>query len=158
MNARNRFVQRVLDGLQAHAQAVRNPSIQSLRDRGRCCASCEAVLPMPYSPGFRQCSACRPGDVHAIYMVFAYRDGVWHCRFLDEAPDGTLVKEVTFVNPDKVRETARRGKALTFAAARLRMDYALTEHREARLWLQLSAQQYLDLRHATDRGNHDRMI
>lgn len=131
MKDRDRYIQRILDGRQVRAEAARNPSIESLRGRGRCCASCEARLPMPNSPGFRQCPRCRPIDAHAIYMIFVRRDGVWRCRFLDEGPsEGTSIAEVSFVNPDKVREAARRGMALTSATARLRMDHALSEHRK----------------------------
>lgn len=146
MTDQDRYVQRILDGWQTRAESARNPSIENLRERGRCCANCEERLPMPWSAGFRQCPACRPDDTHAIYLIFVYRAGVWHCRFLDEGPEGTLINEVIFANAEKVRETARHGKAMTFSMAKLRMDHALSEHREGRLWLQLNAQQYLDLR------------
>ena len=66
-------------------------------------------------------------------MIFACQDGVWRCRPLDEGPEGTPANEVMFANPHKVRETARHGKALTFAAAMLRAGRALAEHGEARL-------------------------
>lgn len=151
MKDRDRFIKRILDGWQVRAEAARNPSLETLRGRGRCCASCEAGLPMPWSAGFRQCPTCRPGDAHALYTVFRYRGGCWHCRFFDGGPNGVLVKEVGFTDADKVRETARRGKALTFAMGKLSLNHALSEHRDATLWLQLDCRQYLDLQGYTRR-------
>lgn len=145
MKARDRAVQMILEQWRVQAEALRNPSLDSLRARGRCCSTCEAKLPPPHMPGFRQCLSCRPADAHAVYMVFAFKDGLWHCRFLDGGPHGAPVNEVTLVDAHKVRETVKRGKGLTFAAGKVRMNYALVEHRECKLWLQLSSQQFLDL-------------
>jgi hypothetical protein len=145
MKARDSYIQAVLNEWRVGANALQNPSLQNLREGGKRCASCEAKLPPPNTPGFRQCPGCRRADAHAIYMVFAYRNSSWHCRFLDEGPEGTLVNEVTFGSPDTVLESARRGKALTFAAAKRRTDCVLAERREGKLWLQLTVPQYVNL-------------
>jgi len=47
-----------------------------------------------------------------------------------------------------VRETARRAKGQTSAAARRRVDCVIAERGDGRLWLQLTAAQYLNLQAA----------
>jgi hypothetical protein len=112
-----------------------------LRSSGKACSSCNNGLPPPHMPGFRQCPRCRPADAYAVYMAFACTRGAWRCRFFDERPDGKLVKEVTFGTPDKLRETAKRGKGLTFAAAKMVIERAITAG-EGQVWLQLNHRQY----------------
>jgi len=88
-----------------------------------------------------------------VYMVFRYLDArsVWRCRFLEEGHDEKLLREVTFARAEKVRETAERGKGMTSAAGKLWVNSALGRCSSARLWLQLSGEQYQKLqRHSDD--------
>ena len=148
MKPKDRFMQAWLAQWDIRASLSR----EQLRERGKLCASCDAELPQPNAPGFRQCARCRPVDAHAVYMVFRYLDasGVWRCRFLDDGHDEKLLREVTFARAEKVRETAKRGKGMTSAAGKLRVNYALGRCSSARLWLQLSGEQYLKLQRHSD--------
>jgi len=149
MNTRSRYVQALLEKWTTQARSqMRGPSHEELRHRGKLCVSCDAELPPPHSVGYRQCIACQPGDAHAVYMAFRYviGDRIWRCRLLDEGEQGKLLKELTFTHPDKLREMARRGKAMTFKTAERRVNHAIAACSGAGLWLQLTPDQYLKLR------------
>jgi hypothetical protein len=85
-------------------------------------------------------------------MVFCYLDAtnVWRCRFLDDGYDEKPLGEVTFAHAGKVRETAERGKAMTSPAGKRWVDSALGRCRGTRLWLQLTGEQYRNLRRRFD--------
>ena len=53
MKARDRNIQMYLDRWRARAETARHPSLQSMRERGKICATCEAKLPLPNVGGFR---------------------------------------------------------------------------------------------------------
>jgi hypothetical protein len=146
---RNRYVQALLEKWNTQAKnRMRDPSREQQRGRGKLCASCDDELPQPHSPGYRQCGRCKPAEAHAVYMAFRYVtcNGTWHCRLLDEGRHDRLLKQLTFTHPEKLRETARRGKAMAFETAELRVNHAIAACSGAGLWLQLTPDQYLKLR------------
>lgn len=54
---------------------------------------------------------------HTVYMTFFLRDG-WHIQFAEADLKTVLPRKVTFANPEKIRELARRGEAWGTSEAR----------------------------------------
>jgi hypothetical protein len=61
---------------------------------------------------------------HRVYMTFFLRDG-WYVQFCESDLKTPLPRKLTFRDPQKIRELARRGEALGTAEARSMMDYAI---------------------------------
>jgi hypothetical protein len=57
-------------------------------------------------------------------LYFYYRNG-WQCQFIEEDPKTALPKTVTFSDPDKIRELARRGEALGILENKQALEHAI---------------------------------
>jgi hypothetical protein len=64
----------------------------------------------------------------------------WYCQFLKEDCKTALPRKLTFADPEKVSEMARRGGADWTSADRQTLEYAIREGRGA-VWLRLTKEQ-----------------
>ena len=80
-----------------------------------------------------------------VYMHFMLVHGGWYCQFLREDCKTSLPRKLTFADPEKVREMAKRGGAAWTSADRQTMEYAIREGRGG-VWLNLTDDQLEKLR------------
>jgi hypothetical protein len=64
------------------------------------------VFPSPVLASYLATS----GPNHRVYMYFHFRQG-WQVQFLEADLRTPLPRTLTFTDPDKIRELARRGEA-----------------------------------------------
>jgi hypothetical protein len=65
-------------------------------------------------------------DCHQIYMYF-FKRGSWEVQFLLPDLKTPLPKKLTFADPEKIRELARRGEALGTSEAKQMLEYAIED-------------------------------
>jgi hypothetical protein len=150
MNTRERYIEATMAEWDRCTRDLRGLPPERRREKGELCASCDAEMSRPQAPGYRQCPHCQPAGVYAVYMRIRYTRGAWHCSFLEEGREEKLLRELTFVRPNKLRETAKRGKGMTSAAGKRRVNSALGSCSGGGVWLQLTGEQYLKLRRQPD--------
>jgi hypothetical protein len=80
---------------------------------------------------------------HRVYIYFHFRGG-WQVQFL-EVDLRTPFRKLTFTNPDKIRELARRGEAWSDAESGSDVEHAIETGRGG-LFLRLTPDQYARLR------------
>ena len=73
-------------------------------------------------------------------MNFMLVKSGWYCQFLEEDCKTSLARKLTFADPEKVREMAKRGGAEWTSADRQTLEYALEMGRGA-VWLRLTKEQ-----------------
>jgi hypothetical protein len=83
-------------------------------------------------------------DSHQVYMYFFKRGG-WEVQFLLPDLKTPLPKKLTFVDPEKIRELARRGEALGTSEAKQILEYAIEVGRGG-IYLRLNPEQFAKLR------------
>ncbi len=81
---------------------------------------------------------------HTIYMTFFYR-AAWQVSFLEADAKTPLPRHLTFKDPEKIRELARKGEAAGTSEARQMLEYGIEVGRGG-CYLHLSAEQYMRLR------------
>lgn len=81
---------------------------------------------------------------HRVYMTFFLRKG-WQVQFCEADLRTPLPRQLTFVDPDKIRQLARRGEALGTSEARQMLEYAIEVGRGG-CYLNLTPGQYAKLR------------
>jgi hypothetical protein len=81
--------------------------------------------------------------VHPVYMQFT-RGREWACEFVEESTRATI-RRVTVASPEKVREMAERGGALSNLESRQALEYGITTGRGI-VTLKLSAEQLANLK------------
>jgi hypothetical protein len=74
----------------------------------------------PYTGGMSRYD--RPS--HKVYMYF-FKRGSWQVQFLEADLKTTLPRKLTFTNPEKIRELARRGEAWGDSASRQMLEHAI---------------------------------
>ena len=79
-----------------------------------------------------------------VYMLFRANNG-WHVSFLESDLTNSPLRPLTFVDPEDVRDLARRGHALETSQARALFDYELGRGGGG-IYLQLTPEQYSKLR------------
>jgi hypothetical protein len=77
-------------------------------------------------------------------MVFFVRQG-WQVQFLEADLRTPLPKKMTFTDPEKIRELARRGEAWGDSESRQTLEHAIETGRGG-LYLRLTPDQYARLR------------
>jgi hypothetical protein len=83
-------------------------------------------------------------------MSFFFKSG-WQVQFLEADLTTALPRKLTFSDPEKVRELAKRGEAWATSQARQMLELAIEQGRGG-LYLKLRAEQYSKLRQ-TGRAN-----
>jgi hypothetical protein len=78
-----------------------------------------------------------------VYAGFFLRHG-WYVQFLEENLKTPLRKKLTFADPAKIIELARRGGALKESETRAHLDYVIQKGRGG-IYLNLSEAQYKKL-------------
>jgi hypothetical protein len=81
---------------------------------------------------------------HRVYMSFFFRSG-WQVQFLEADLRTPLPKKLTFSDPDKIRELARKGEAWGDSESRQILEHAIETGRGG-LYLRLTPDQYRKLR------------
>jgi hypothetical protein len=79
-------------------------------------------------------------------MSFFFRKA-WQVQFLEADLKTPLPRKLTFADPDKIRELARRGEAWGTSEARQMIEHALETGRGG-VYLRLTPDQYTKLRRA----------
>jgi hypothetical protein len=79
-------------------------------------------------------------------MDVRYMNGVWLCRFYENGNGEKLLRQATFARPEKLIETVKRGKGMTFELGRRRANYAWNNCCGGQFWLQLTEEQSMRLR------------
>jgi hypothetical protein len=73
-------------------------------------------------------------------MFFQFRQG-WQVQFLEADLRTPLPKKLTFTDPDKIRELARRGEAWNDSESRQMLEHAIETGRGG-VFLGLTPEQY----------------
>ena len=69
----------------------------------------------------------------------------WHVSFLEADLTNSPLKELTFADPEDIRDLARRGHGLETSQARALFDYSIGSGRGG-IYLQMTTEQYSSLR------------
>jgi hypothetical protein len=77
-------------------------------------------------------------------MYFFLRSG-WQVQFLEPDLKTPLPRKLTFSDPEKIRELARRGEAWGTSEARQMLEYAIDVGRGG-VYLRLTPEQYAKLK------------
>jgi hypothetical protein len=80
---------------------------------------------------------------HRVYMSFFFRSG-WQVQFLEADLKTPLPRKLTFTEPDKIRELARRGEAWDDSESRQMLEHAIETGRGG-VFLRLTPDQYARL-------------
>jgi hypothetical protein len=81
---------------------------------------------------------------HRVYMYFFKRGG-WQIQFTEGDLKTPLPRKLTFTDPEKIRELARRGEACGTSEARQMLELAIEQGRGG-VYLKLTPEQYARLR------------
>jgi hypothetical protein len=77
-------------------------------------------------------------------MYFFLRSG-WQVQFLEADLKTPLPRKLTFTDPEKIRELAKRGEAWGTSEARQMLEHAIETGRDG-VYLRLTPEQYARLR------------
>ena len=77
-------------------------------------------------------------------MSFFFRSG-WQVQFLEADLKTPLPRKLTFADPDKIRELARRGEAMGTSESRQMLEHAIETGRGG-VYLKLTLEQYARLK------------
>jgi hypothetical protein len=80
---------------------------------------------------------------HRVYMYFQFRQG-WQVQFLEADLRTPLPLTLTFTDPEKIRELARRGEAWNDSESRQMLEHAIETGRGG-VFLRLTPEQYARL-------------
>jgi hypothetical protein len=81
---------------------------------------------------------------HKVYMYFFKWDG-WQVQFTEADLKTPLARKLTFADPEKIRELARRGEASGDSESRQMLEHAIETGRGG-IYLRLTPEQYAKLR------------
>jgi hypothetical protein len=81
---------------------------------------------------------------HRVYMSFFLRSG-WQVQGLDADLKTPLPRKLTFSDPEKMRELARRGEAMQTSEARQMLEHAIETGRGG-VFLKLTPEQHARLK------------
>ena len=81
---------------------------------------------------------------HQVYMYFFKRGG-WQVQFTEADLKTPLSRKLTFADPEKIRELARRGGAWRDSESRQMLEHAI-ENGRGGIYLRLTPEQYARLR------------
>jgi hypothetical protein len=77
---------------------------------------------------------------HRVYISFFFRRG-WQVQFLEADLRTPLPRKLTFTDPDKIRELARRGETWGNSESRQMLEHAIETGRGG-VFLRLTPEQY----------------
>jgi hypothetical protein len=83
---------------------------------------------------------------HQVYMYFFKRGG-WQVQFTEADLKTPLPRKLTFTDPEKIRELAKRGEAWGDSESRQMLEHAIETGRGG-VYLRLTPEQYAKLRRA----------
>lgn len=98
-----------------------------------------------HSPILALCPA-KNGRATEVYMYFFKRGG-WQVQFTEADLKTPLPRKLTFIDPEKIRELARRGEAWGDSESRQILEHAIETGRGG-IYLRLTPAQYARLRRA----------
>ena len=81
---------------------------------------------------------------HRVLMQFFLGEG-WHVSFLEADARTVLPRKLTFADPEKIRELARRGEAWGNLESKQALEHGIETGRGG-VWLRLTPEQYAKLR------------
>ena len=81
---------------------------------------------------------------HRVYCYF-FRRGAWEVQFLESDLKSPLPRRLTFTDPEKIRELARRGEAWGTSEARQILEHEIDTGRGG-IYLYLTPEEYAALR------------
>ena len=81
---------------------------------------------------------------HGVYMFFQFRQS-WQVQFLEADLKTPLLRKLTFTDPEKIRELAKRGEAWGDSESRQMLEHAIKTGRGG-VYLRLTPDQYARLR------------
>ena len=81
--------------------------------------------------------------VHRIYCSFFWRSG-WQVQFTEADLKTPLLRRLTFADPEKIRQLARKGEALGDSESRQMLEAAIALGRGG-FYLRLTHEQYMRL-------------
>lgn len=81
---------------------------------------------------------------HRVYCYFFFRSG-WQVQFTEADLKTPLPRKLTFTDPEKIRELARRGEAWGDSESRQMLEGAIEQGRGG-VYLRLTPDQYNRLR------------
>ena len=81
---------------------------------------------------------------HRVFMTFFQRSG-WQVQFLEADLKTPLPRKLTFTDPEKIRELARKGEAWGDSESRQMLEHAIETGRGG-VYLRLTPDQYAKLR------------
>jgi hypothetical protein len=85
------------------------------------------------------------GNYQRVYLRFALRGTSWRCEFLPDGAGAPLPRTLTFANPDKIIELAKRGDGLSTLESRQMLEMGIKAGRGG-IFLRLSQEQVSKLR------------
>jgi hypothetical protein len=94
--------------------------------------------------GFTMSRFDRP--THKVYCSFMLIRGHWSCQFLEPDLRTSLPRTLTFADPEKIRELARRGEAWGTSESRQMLENGIESGRGG-IYLKLTPEQYARLKH-----------
>lgn len=115
------------------------------RQEGKICAECR--IPLDHDPdhgyGERLCPRCTDKRIpkRTIFMYYSLVDGHWQCHFLGADLKTTLPCKLHFSSNEKLREMAKRGRALKDLADGQALEHGIAIGRGS-LKLHLTSSQY----------------
>jgi hypothetical protein len=113
-----------------------------MRLAGQICCACKIGLPPPHTGRETYCARCQP--VHRVYMQFV-RHVDWHVTFTDEVQHKPLPRTLTYTDPAKITELARRGGHPMNLEGRQALDMGISKGRGG-VTLKLTPEQYAKLK------------
>ena len=120
-------------------------SIVRGRAAGKICWKCQGEIKGPATWTERMCPKCYKNQPrHRILATFFLRYG-WTVSFLEADCKTPVGRIMTFADPDKIIDLAKRGDVTFDEATRKQLEYGLSVGRGT-VWLFLTPEQYLRLR------------
>lgn len=96
-----------------------------MREAGKICTSCNAILPEPISPGAKLCPRCVPKE--RCLMCFELKGEMWHVRFRTVAWARELPRVLHFRDSSKIRDLYMRFGASHLSEDVCAFDYAVRQ-------------------------------
>jgi hypothetical protein len=82
-------------------------------------------------------------SIHRVYCTFFCRGG-WHVQFTSSDLKTPLPRRLTFADPEKIRQLARKGEALGDSESRQMLEAGIAVGRGG-FYLRLTHEQYMKL-------------
>jgi len=115
------------------------------RESGKVCWKCNSAISAPPSRTERLCPKCYTIQPrHRVLMTFQHRD-TWTVTFLEADCKTPVGRRLSFANPDKIIDLAKRGGVTMNLEARQGIEHGISIGRGG-VWLFLTPEQYAKLK------------